>query len=457
VNLMRILFLTPQLPYPPHQGTAMRNYGLIRGLSERHYVSLLSFSESSRAGADVAGPLSELCQRVETVPVPPPRSALWRGFDTFTHRLPDMALRLASSGFAERLAAWLARESFDVVHVEGIEMTPYLGLLLGDSSWVQAYAGKEFQTHFVKQQRSKLCSPLVVFDDHNCEYMLQKRYAQVDARTPRRWAGALYSLVQWQKLRFYEAAVCRRAHHVLAVSQTDAEALQRLVPDLNVTVIPNGIDVDLYEAVLQDGVPESRSSQPPTVVFVGKMDFRPNVDAVRWFAEAIWPRVRLEVPEAHFFIVGQRPHAQLDYLRAEPSMTLTGWVDEVHPYIANATVFVMPLRMGSGSRLKLLEAMALGAAIVSTRIGAEGFTDVGSEHLAAGARVSDSADGHVVDDRELVLVDDNDPKAFALAVIALLRDPTRRARLGAAGRAFVEKHYDWRVIVPQLEALYIHH
>lgn len=403
---MRILFLTPQLPYPPHQGTALRNYGLIKGLSRRHKISLLSFLEPNQT-LDGATPLSSCCHTLETVPAPPPRSMLRRARDTFTRLLPDMALRLASRQFAQQLDRLLARQSFDLVHIEGIEMAPYLDAVLRRV-------------------------PTTVFDDHNCEYMLQKSYAQVDLRLPRRWPGAIYSLIQWQKLRHYEAGVCRRAHHVLAVSQTDAEALQRLVPGLEVTVVPNGIDTDQYTPT--DA--QANRPSPPALVFTGKMDFRPNVDAVRWFADAILPRVRAAVPDAHFFAVGQRPHPQLDDLRANPALTLTGWVEDMRPYIADASVYVAPLRMGSGTRLKLLEAMAMGKAIVSTRLGAEGLIEPAETGPA------------------LVLVDDNDPAAFADAVVALLRDPARRASLGKAARAYVEAHFDWRVIVPKLEALY---
>jgi glycosyltransferase involved in cell wall biosynthesis len=423
----------------------MRNYGLIRGLSAHHQVSLLSFCEPGQSpSSDLLDPLLALCQRVETVPAPTPRSLVRRALDTLTHRLPDMALRLASPAFAERLAAWLARESFDVVHVEGIEMTPYLDLLLDDGQQIQGPS----------EARSG-GGPLVIFDDHNCEYMLQKSYAQVDVRIPRRWAGALYSLIQWQKLRNYEAGVCRRAHHVLAVSQTDAKALQQVVPDLDVTVIPNGIDTDQYETYYLDAVPDPEMSQAPTLVFTGKMDFRPNVDAVRWFAEAIWPQVRDAAPKARFFAVGQHPHPQLGDLSSDPSLTLTGWVEDVRPYIAAATVYVAPLRMGSGTRLKLLEAMALGKAIVSTRLGAEGLADAGSGPSLSNDRQAAPAEGGVTDDEGLVLVADDDASAFANAIVALLGDPARCARLGDAGKAFVKTHYDWRVIIPRLEALYV--
>ena len=137
--------------------------------------------------------------------------------------------------------------------------------------------------------------------------------------------------------------------------------------------------------------------------------------------------------------MGQRPHPQLDRLRADPSLTLTGWVNDMRPYIAGATVYVAPLRMGSGTRLKLLEAMAMSKAIVSTQLGAEGLYEPTHDQAASAPAL---------------VVDDNDPSAFADAVITLLRDPARRAALGAAARAFVQAHYDWRVIIPRLEALY---
>jgi glycosyltransferase involved in cell wall biosynthesis len=184
------------------------------------------------------------------------------------------------------------------------------------------------------------------------------------------------------------------------------------------------------------------------------MDFRPNVDAVSWFAEAIWPRIQTEVPEVRFYAVGQQPHPRLDPLRADPNITLTGWVEKVSPYIAAASVYIAPLRMGSGTRLKLLQAMASNKAIVSTRIGAEGLTDVGPGSAAGSPSGVQPSVGAATDGRELILVDDNDADAFADAVVALLRDPDRRTALGSAARAFVKAHYDWSVIVPHLENVY---
>jgi sugar transferase (PEP-CTERM/EpsH1 system associated) len=404
---MRILFLTPQLPYPPQKGTALRNWGLISGLSAQHEIALLSFLDPGQSD-EIADVLKEAC-RIEAVE-PPSRTPRDRLRDMLTTQRPDMALRLASDAYAERLAQWIARESFDVVQIEGIELAPYLEVIdevWGTSDWADR--------------------PLVVFDDHNCEYILQERTFLTDLYSPARWPVAAYSFVQWRRLRRYEAQVCRCVDRVLAVSQADARALRRLVPGLDVAVIPNGIDTRVY--LPGTGEPRTASN---SLVFTGTMDFRPNVDAVLWFVEEVWPLIQAEVPDAHFYVVGQRPHRRLDPLREDPSVTLTGWVEDVRPYIADAAVYVAPLRMGGGTRLKLLEAMAMGKPVVTTRLGAEGYP--------------------VSDGRELILADA--PVDFAHAVVALLNSPANRAELGQVARGFVERRYDWRVIVPCMEQVY---
>ena len=400
---MKILFLTPQVPYPPQQGAALRNWGLISGLAARHDTAILSFLSPGQS-PEPPGPL-RAAARIETVPLPA-RTLRDRLRSMLTTRQPDMALRLVSESYARRLADWLAREPFGVVHIGGIEMAPYVGIVNG------------------AQPR-----PVTVFDDLNCEYLLQRRAFLTDLGAPARWAGAAYSFVQWRRLYRYEAQVCRRADRVLAVSDADAAALRDLVPGLDVTVVPNGVDTQAYVP----GVSDTELQVPrDALVFTGTMDFRPNVDAVLWFAQKVLPLVRVQVPEVSFFVVGQRPHRRLDCLRRDPAVELTGWVEDVHPYIAQAAVYVAPLRIGGGTRLKLLEAMAMGKPVVATRLGAEGYP--------------------VTDERELLLADT--PANFAAAVVRLLRDTERRVALGQAARAFVEEYYDWRIIVPRVDAVY---
>ncbi len=398
---LRILVLTPQLPYPPRQGTSLRNYNLLRYLAARHRVSLLSFVGPGSRPEDLAH-LRGLCHEVQAVPTPV-RRGVTRFWQLATSALPDMAWRLASPAFEQALADWLERETLDVLQVEGIEMARYLRVL---------GTGR----------------PLVVFDDHNAEYVLQKRAFQTDARHPARWAAATYSLVQWLKLWQFERQVCRQANRLVAVSEADARALVTLDRHLRPRVVPNGVDLQAYRPDL----PALAGMAHPSLVYTAKMDFRPNVDAVLWFAQQVLPILWKEMPETHFYIVGQSPSPRLDALRDEPRITITGAVEETQPYIAGAEVYVVPLRVGGGTRLKVLEAMAMGRALVSTSLGAEGL----------GA----------TDGRELVLADE--PASFARQVAALLRDEPRRRSLGQAARSFVEQSYGWEHIGPRLEAAY---
>jgi sugar transferase (PEP-CTERM/EpsH1 system associated) len=399
----RILFLTPHLPYPPNRGTALRNFGLIEGLAARgHTIGLASLIEPGQPPlADT--PLPDLCQTALAVPAPP-RTTGQRLRDLLAGQA-DMARRLWSEDFAEALRSLLERETYDVVQVEGIEMAPYLPIV---------------------QEASP--DALLIYDAHNAEYALQGRIAAQDSRTPRRWPHAVYSLLQTIRLRRFEAATCRAVGHVFACSQADADKLRRLRHETPITVIPNAIEVAHYQ---QADLP-SANLPHPALVFTGKMDFRPNVDAALWFAEAILPRIQETIPEAHFIIVGMNPHPRLDPLRGRPGITITGEVPDIRPYIRDADLYIAPLRMGSGTRFKLLEAMAMGKAIISTRIGAEGIP--------------------VEDGRHLLLADS--PEAFAGAVVDLLGDTPRRESLGAQGAVLVSERFDWPGIIPRVEAAY---
>ncbi len=397
---MRLLLLTPQLPYPPHQGTSLRNYNLIAQLAKRHQVCLLTFLESDQS-LDDAGPLIEACEWVDTLPVPR-RSNATRLRQMLTTRRPDMSWRLWSPPFRDRLTMRLAETSFDVVQIEGIELAPYVPTIEAAPS-----------------------RPLTVYEDHNAEWVLQKRACLTDLRIPRRWPAAFYSFVQWMRLKGYEADVCRCADHVVAVSEADRDAILAVAPGVTINVVPNGVDLDEYTAY-------NGPVEPCDLVFTGKMDFRPNVDAMLWMGREVWPLIRRRRPESRMAIVGQRPHPRLEPLHEEAGITITGWVPDVRPYIAGATVYVAPLRVGGGTRLKLLQAMAMGAAIVATSLGAEGFP--------------------VTHGRELLLADT--PGDFAQAVLRLLEDPEQRNQLGRSARRFVEATYGWDTLVPKLEALY---
>jgi sugar transferase (PEP-CTERM/EpsH1 system associated) len=396
---MRILLLTPQRPYPPHQGTTLRNFNLIKELSKHHSVCVLTFIEPDQ-DPTAPGPLPQLCEWVDTIPVPH-RSNNHRLQQLLFSRRPDMSWRLWSPQFDEQLKRRL-QEPFDVVEIEGIEMSPYLPT-------IQSAANR----------------PLIIYDAHNAEWILQKRAFAADLKKPTRWPIALYSWFQWNRLRTYEADLLNQVDHTIAMSAPDKVALRDLMPQAPITIIPNGVDLTAYGQF--KGKPLNFD-----LVFTGKMDFRPNIDAVLWFGQHVLPLIQAQRPHTTFAIVGQRPHPRLDVLRQLPGVTITGYVDDVRPYIAGASVYVVPLRVGGGTRLKLLEAMAMGKAIVSTPVGAEGFP---VEHK-----------------HELLLVEK--PDAFAAAVLHLLGHPGQRRKLGQTGQAFAKNNYGWDALVPQLEKIY---
>ncbi len=400
---MHLLFLTPQFPYPPQKGTTLRNYNIIAQLAARHQIDLLSFGEASPAAL---APLQQICHRVATVATPV--RPMWRrAVDTLASRWPDMGLRLWSADFTRQLETWLRANTYDIIQVEGIELARY--------GW-QARALR------------RLDRTLIVFDDHNAEYLLQERIATAE-RKARGWTvGALYSTVQARKLRGFERRICGRLDRVVAVSGADAQALRQLDPALQVAVIPNGVDTDYFRRA---EVP-ALDLPPHTVMFTGTMDFRPNVDAVLWFAREVLPSLQAAIPDVQFYIVGHRPHARLDVLRTNPAIIITGSVADTRPYVAGAAVYVVPLRMGGGTRLKLLEAWSMESPVVSTSLGAEGF--------------------EVTHGRELLLADDE--AAFARSIVELLRDRNRAHALGEQGRSFAVAHYDWRSIVPRFEEVY---
>ena len=410
---MKVLLLTPQLPFPPRQGTSIRNYNLLAQLARRHDVDLITFLAPGDEPAP-DGPLHALCGRIAAVPQPQ-RTTRQRVRDTLLAPLPDMALRLESPAMRAQVEEWAGNGGYDVVQAEGIEMAQY-GLLAAQKG-----------------------GAALVFDDHNCEYKLQQRNAATDLldwRHPKRLPAGGYSVVQWRKLRRYERELCRAAAAVVAVSAADRAALLDLDRSLDVTVVPNGVDLAYYDEDTQGdgGVELPGAGMPaPVLLFTGKMDYRPNVDAMLWFGLEVLPLIRERCPDVRLQIVGMNPHPRLDALRGDPAVEITGAVPDVRPYLRAAAVYVVPLRVGGGTRLKALEAMACARPIVSTSLGVEGL---GAEN-----------------GRELLLADR--PDIFADAVLVLLRDEGKLRRyLGAQARRFVEERYRWETIAPLLEEVY---
>ncbi len=394
---MKLLFLAPYPPYPPRGGGQQRMYQWIRHLARDHELWLLTFSGSSTA-TEALAPLRNLCH-VVTVPAPP--HGVGRRLRTLVGSLePDMALRGRSAAFVRAFDELRSTIPFDVIQAESIEMVQY---------------GAQ-RTHK---------GPLYVYDAFNAEYVIQQRAFWTDLRTPRKLPAAAYSFLQWRKLRSYEARLAERFGGMLTVSGDDAKIMHELSPALPIGVVPNGVDTKYFHR---------RSSSPPLgskpyVLFTGTLDFRPNIDAVTWFVQAVLPLVRQQQPQIRFAVVGRNPAPALLALGEQAAVEIVGEVVDVRPWFDGASAYVVPMRIGGGVRLKLLEALAMEQPVVATPMGAEGV------------------EGLQPDTHALLA---SQPVEFAAHVLRVLGDPLLAQRLRAAGRALVVERYDWQSIVPRM-------
>ena len=407
----KILILAPQWPDPPRQGAAIRNLQILLYLARRHKVTLLTFASD---GPVEKSRLEEACEHVEILP-PPIRSTAHRLKTIALSSLPDMAWRLHSDMMRECVRILTETTDFDAIHTEGIEMAPYALL-----------------AHEVLARRSIKAS--ITYDAHNAEYLLQRRAFTTDLPHLRRLPKAIYSLTQWWRLRKFERDFCLASDHILAVSKADTRALGRLSPSIPAltVLLPNGVDPVYWSRDASFSREEVPTSGSPTLVFDGTMDFRPNVDAVLWFAGEVWPRINAEQPGARFFIVGRNPSPQVLSLSEIPGITVTGTVNDPRPWVAAADVYVVPMRMGGGVRLKVLQAMSMGCAVVSTSMGADGIDVHHNEHLLIANSASD----------------------FAQTTLSLIDDPAHRAALGIAACTLVSTRYAWDALLSTLDQLY---
>ena len=300
-------------------------------------------------------------------------------------------MRLWSPAFADNVCAALGAQPYEAVQAEGLEMARYLQL--------------------VPAARR-------IYDAHNAEFLLQRRFAG-SARSP---AARLYSRLQWRRLERFERSVVRGSRVTLAVSHHDANQLRALGgPGTDVRVVPNGIDAARY--------PFREPSAAPNVLFLGKLDFRPNAAALRWFLADVFPRL----DGIKLFAVGGAPPKWLVEMgQHNDRVAVTGYVADERPYLDRCAALVLPLQTGGGSRLKALVAMSSGLPVVSTAVGMEGLeAEPGVHYLRA-----EGAD------------------EWSGALLRLLADESLRARLARAGRALIEQRYDWSAIRADVEAAY---
>lgn len=392
---MHVLFLSTRSPYPLTGGHALRTFHLLREAARRHYVSFLTFVQHEEEWDGLAV-LREFCEDVVALPVPSDRSRLALGAGLLANvpsSQPFVARKYDTRAMRRAVAQMCDAAPVDLMHLDMLPLAAYMN-----------QAG----------------SAPTVLVDHNVEYILLERRAKTERGLARR-----FWTTQAERLRRFEAAAVQRATRVIAVSDVDADILRRMAPGAEVRTVPNGVDLEYFQ-------PSTGGEDPDELVFVGAMTHYPNVDSVRYFAEAIWPRIRAARPAARLTIIGVHPPESVRALENEPGITVTGRVPDIRPYVHKAAVYVVPLRVGGGTRLKILDAMAMGKAIVSTSVGCEGL---------------EVTDGH-----DILTADT--PEDFAARALAVMDDEARRASLGAAARTTVQARYGWERLGEMQEAVY---
>ncbi len=399
---MKILFLSQIVPYPPHGGVLQRGYNVLRELGRHAEVHLLAFvhadllpGEAEREQSRRA--LGAFCKSVEFFPLWVKKSR-WHlrqalGMSALSS-LPYSAIAHRSAAYMHRVAEIRNAVPFDVVHVDTIALHQFVG---------PGPAVPTALTH------------------HNIESSLMGRRAQVESgQLARRFLQR-----ESDKLKAYESAVAPLYDVNIVMSTADQRLLESHVPGVRTAVVPNGVDVDYFRP--------DPDRQTPALVYAGGMNMFANRDAVMFFLKDIWPQIVAEAPETRFFAIGQDPPPELLALAArDPRIVVTGYVADVRPHILDASVYVVPLRVGGGTRLKVLDALAMGKAIVSTSIGCEGIEVEPGRHLAIA----------------------DEPREFARATLALLGDRAARLSLGRAARELAEKRYAWPAIGHRLFEAY---
>lgn len=393
ISAMKILFLTQICPYPPTNGGAIKTYNILKRLGARHDVTLLTFIREQTELSAISH-LSQFCREIDHCIIK--RSPARNLFDAATALAARKSFIITRDRHPEMLSKVMRRmkERPDLIYVDHLQMSQFV-------------------------PNPAPCP--VLLDEHNVEWRIIERFASEGASLPQRVFGSL----EWRKLRAYELSACRKADFVLTVTPNDRDTLVENGVSLDkLDCLPIGVNVDQVQ-------PVTRPSESKNILSFGTMSWPPNVDAIEHFANDIYPLIRREVPEARFTVVGSNPPPEIKALGKDPSIEVTGFVDDIRPYAEAAAVFVVPLRIGSGMRVKILDAMALGLSIVTTSVGCEGISLEPGKH----ALVADS------------------PGQFAESVVSLLRNPKIRVEIGSAGRTFVESNYAWKPILQRLDAI----
>jgi glycosyltransferase involved in cell wall biosynthesis len=367
-------------------------YQFVRLLACRHSVSLLTYGDQDEAEKVAAiktlGVAVHIVPRTETS-----KSKRLSQLSSLFSKVSYQRRSLHSPGMQERLDELLSREHFDVIQVESSQL-----------------GGLEFNSRTV-----------LVLDEHNIEYELLHRMYLTEGSAIRKF----YNWLEFKKFKREEVGTWRDVSGCVSTSTREEQIIRKAVPGVPTATIPNAVDTEYFHPSCDASIDEH------ALVMTGLMHYRPNVDGALYFLQEIFPHILAARPKMVFYIVGAGAPAELKRL-ASPNVVVTDTVPDVRPYVHQSAVFVVPLRMGGGTRLKVLEGLSMEKAVVSTSVGCEGIDVTNGEHL---------------------LIAD-EPHEFARSVLKLACDQELAVKLGRQGRLLVERHYNWETVVARLETFY---
>jgi len=393
---MNILFLSTKAPLPTNDGHSLRTYNLLKEIARVHNVHLLSFTKFEEE-FDYIDNVKELCKSVSYFKLEENISQLsmmWTLAVSIMHRHPFVALKYYKKDMENMIRLILQRERIDIVHVDILPMCVYLSLF------------KTIPT---------------ILNAHNAESILFRK--QVDNETHQ--IKKMYLESQIRKLDLFERKVVDQVDHILTCSQEDQKIFESFNCKTPIEIIPNGVDTNFFRSK-SDSIEEDKK-----IVFVGGLNWFPNFDGLKWFDKEILPYVRQKYPDICVHVIGRYDKKNIVWENRE-NFYMEGFVQDIRPYLQMASVVVVPLRVGGGTRLKILDSMGMSKAIVSTSIGAEGLGAINGVNIL----LRDSAED------------------FAKGIIELIERKERRQLIKAAARAFVEQNYQWESIGYKLLNVY---
>lgn len=399
---MNILMISHFIPHPPHGGALQRSFNLLREISKKNTVHLLALNQKAilpdeKSVSESIEALNKYCKTIKVFKIPSDFSKIKWYLLLFLNLFsltPFTVWWFRSRELADEIKKKIQSNCFDLIHLDTIDLAQYANL-----------------------------APNIpkALNHHNVESILLLRRS-ANEKNP---LIKLYLYLQGHKLRRYEKNVVGKIDVNLTVSESDKENLHEQVPNGRFEVVPNGTDISYFAPVKDIDAKE--------LVFIGGMNWYPNRDAMIYFSDKIYPLIKREVPEVVMNIIGQDPPREIEQLaKRDTSLKIYGFVKDVRDYISRSAVYVVPMRVGGGTRLKILDAFACGKALVSTSVGCEGIDVTPGENILIG----------------------DSPAEFAEQVIKLLEDHKLRAKLEINARKLVEEKYTWTKIGQLLNSIY---